>query len=171
MELKMHFTIHAILQLLKQGKILQALRLKHVGYHINDTHVVLQGIGFQMIELTNLPYDLAYYKQCHNNSGYHEKHWTSKMKVTREVYRIRVSSSTEELIVETTNESAYRYIKKQYDAIDFIEDRKIQYNERSISLADSSYRGIGMSTDKVTFPSIVAYEKYKETVKLIPRTP
>lgn len=170
MELETHFVIYATFQLLKQGKVLQALRLKPIGYHINDTHVVLQSRGFQMIELTNLPYDLAYYKQCHNNSGYHEAHWRSRLKVKRDVHRIRVSSSTEELIVNTTNKSVYDYLKKQYDALDFIEDQKIRYDEHNISLSNSSYRGIGMSTERVTFPSIVAYQKHQETVELRPRT-
>lgn len=170
MELDTHFVFYAVLQLLKQGKILQALRLKPIGYNINDTHVVLQSRGFQMIELTNLPYDVAYYKECHNNSGYHEKHWTSRLKVKRDVYRIRVSSSTEELIVETTKESAYNYLKKQYDALEFIEDRTIHYEGHSISLLDSSYRGIGLSVDKVTFSSIVSYENHDDRIELRPRT-
>ena len=169
MELQTHFNLYAILLLLKQGKIIQAIRLKPIGYHIADTHVILHCKGFKKIELPNLPYDVEYYNHCHENSGYHEKHWLSNIKVRREVHEMYLYSSREELSIITTKPHVYDYLYKQYEVIHLLEGRKVEYEGVTIAFTEMDARGIGGSTEKKTFKNIVEYAKFEDQVKLIPR--
>ena len=169
MELQTHFNLYAILLLLKQGKIIQAVCLKPIGYHITETHVVLYCRGFKEIALLNLPYDVEYYNHCHQNSGYHEKHWSSNIKVRREVHEMYLYSSREELSIITTKPHVYDYLYNQYKVLHLLEGCKVEYGGVSISFKETDARGIGGSTEKKTFKNIVEYAKLEDQVKLIPR--
>lgn len=166
LKLQTYFNLICFIQFLKQGKIFRALRMKPIGYSISEDEVIVQLSGFNTVPLMNLPEKISYYNHCHRNSGYHEKHWFSKIKVRRFVYDIYVYSSKEELTIQTTNEYVYDYLYKQFDVIDLLEGRRIKYHEHSISFSGMDARGIGCSKERVTFKNIIEYSKFKDQVEL-----
>lgn len=118
--------------------------------------------------LSNPPYPMDYFKQCFK-AGYHLNHPSTKKSVKRDVFTIHVTNDVSDgwqtLKVVTINPHAYTYLQNQYDAVQFIPDRQIKYDDKSIYLIGHA-SGIGQSKKTVKFDTILDYEAFKDIVTI-----
>lgn len=157
-------------EFLKEFNIYAYFTRNVVGYSLNEDSIVVYFRDGKEKELKNLPYPMHYFNECFK-TGYHMKHRSTWRKVKKSVYKIVVHCSdgthNEKLTIRTTNIGIYDYIKRQYDAIDFIEDNLITYEDKTLCMKDKFISGIGISEKKVKFKNIIEYENFQEEVTLI----
>lgn len=169
MKLDTHFKLQAMKHLVLKGHFIQAVAIpkRFLGYHIEDNAVRLHFKRSIKLTLDRPAYSIDYYQECHK-SGIHLKHWSSRLKIRREVYEVYVTDGEQELVITTTNPHVSEYIRTQHDAIGHIPDRTVRYNNHSLHLP-MDFHGFGVRTDTRTFKNQAAYELFEETVELVKR--
>lgn len=167
MELSVYLEKLAKREYLKEFNLYAYFTYKVIGYSIKDDSITVYIRHGKEKKLEKLPCPIEYFLKCHK-TGYHIDHRSSKKPVKKMVYEISVYSISreqkEELTIRTTNENIYDYIERQYDALNFITEKRIAYGDKSISMKDYDISGMGRTQKKVKFKNIIEYANFKEEV-------
>lgn len=163
MKLKQYLRHKARFVYLRKGNVFRFLFPGEArGYHLDweTQEVSVHFPDRRNVTLTNLPYPFAYFEECHQKGGYHLTHHSTNRPVKKSIHVIELQNCrNESLLIRTIHAGDYDYLKKQYDALAFIPDRTLQYDEERFQMP-SGFSGISYWTEAVVFENILAYEAF-----------
>lgn len=167
MKLKQYLRHKARFVYLRKGNVFRFLFPGEArGYHLDGEtkEVAVHFPDRREVTLTNLPYPFEYFEECFQKGGYHLAHPSTKRPVKKTIHNIELQNcENESLLIRTTNAGDYDYVKRQYDALGFIPDRTIRYEDERFQMPSGHY-GISYWTEAIVFENILAYEAFAPEV-------
>lgn len=159
----------AIIKLVKQLKIKDLYSMivsQGRGYSIHEDGTVTYGYADPSVKLTydDLGYSGDQLSEFFS-AGYLTDRKSSNKKIKRPLYTIEISSEEERLVIKTTNDRSISSAKKQYDAMDYVSNRRFNWGDKSISL-NGSRRGFSHDEEMIEFKNIVDYSKQEDIVHI-----
>ncbi len=168
MKLKQYLRHKARFVYLRKGNVFRFLFPGEArGYHLDGEtkEVAVHFPDRRTLVLPNLPYPFEYFEECYQKGGYHLEHPSTKRPVKKTIHNIELRNGEDEFLrIRTTNAGDYDYLMKQYDALSFIPDRTIRFEEKELRMTSGS-RGISHWEETVLFENILAYEAFATEVR------